>query len=62
MLAGIARTAKDSQAGPKGVEVPLVTRVAMDVSALAQLQQQIQQTLVSVGIVQKAKAKGSDSK
>lgn len=34
VLAAIAKTAKDGQAAPRGVEGHLVTRVAMDVSAL----------------------------
>lgn len=60
LLAEIAKATKNGHAAPKGVDGHLVTRVAMKVSALARLQQQIQQALWSVGIVQKAKAKGSD--
>lgn len=48
LLASIAKTAKDSQAAPKGLDGHLVTRVAMDLSALARLQQQIQQALVGL--------------
>ena len=48
LLAAIAKTAKDGQAAPKGLDGHLVTRVAMDVSTLARLQQQIQQVLVSL--------------
>lgn len=44
-LAAIAKTAKDGQAAPKGLEGHLVTRVAMDVGTLARLHQQIQQVL-----------------
>ena len=45
MLATVAKTAKDGQAALKGLEGPLITRVAMDVGALARLHQQIQQVL-----------------
>ncbi len=48
LLAAIAKTAKDGQAAPKGLDGHLVTRVAMDVGALARLQQQIQQVLVGL--------------
>jgi hypothetical protein len=53
-LAAIAKTAKDGQAAPKGLDGHLVTRVAMGVDVLARLQQQIQQVLVEVGAAQKA--------
>lgn len=58
MLAAIAKTAKDGQAAPKGLDGHLVTRVAMDIASLARLQQQIQQVLVglSKGRQQKPKA------
>ncbi|UVT17199.1 MAG: hypothetical protein H8K04_06535 [Nitrospira sp.] len=55
-LAAIAKTAKDGLAAPKGVEGHLVTRVALDVSALARLRKQIQQVLGSLGAAQKPKA------
>jgi hypothetical protein len=42
LLAAIAKTAKDGQAAPKGLEGHLVTRVAMGVDVLARLHQQIQ--------------------
>jgi hypothetical protein len=42
LLAAIAKTTKDRQTAPKGLDGHLVTRVAMDVSALARLHQQIQ--------------------
>lgn len=45
LLAAVAKTAKDGQAAPKGLDGHLVTRVAMDIGALARLQQQIQQVL-----------------
>ena len=48
LLAAVAKTAKDGQVAPKGLEGHLVTRVAMDVSALVRLQQQIQQVLVGL--------------
>jgi hypothetical protein len=48
LLAAIAKTAKDGQAAPKGLDGHLVTRVAMDVGALARLHQQIQQVLVGI--------------
>jgi len=37
LLAAIAKTAKDGQATPKGLEDVLVTRVAMGVDVLARL-------------------------
>ena len=48
VLAAIAKTAKDSQAAPKGLDGVLVTRVAMGVDVLARLHQQIQQVLVGL--------------
>lgn len=45
LLAAVAKTAKDGQAAPKGLDGHLVTRVAMDIGALARLHQQIQQVL-----------------
>jgi len=48
LLAAIAKTAKDGQVGPKGLEGALVTRVAMGVDVLARLHQQIQQVLVNL--------------
>ena len=58
LLAAIAKTAKDGQAAPKGLDGHLVTRVAMDLGSLARLQQQIQQVFGGLGAAQKAKAKG----
>ena len=46
LLAAIAKTAKDGQAAPKGLEGALVTRVAMGVDVLARLHQHIQQVLI----------------
>ena len=48
LLGAIAKTAKDGQAAPKGIEGQLVTRVAMGVDVLARLHQQIQQILLSM--------------
>lgn len=48
VLAAIAKTAKDGQAAPKGLDGHLVTRVAMPLDVLVRLQQQIQQVLVSL--------------
>ena len=48
LLAAIAKTAKDGQAAPKGLDGILVTRVAMGVDVLARLHQQIQQVLVGM--------------
>ena len=56
-LAGIAKTAKDGQAAPKGLDGHFVTRVAMDVGSLTRLQRQIQQVLVSLSTAQKPKTK-----
>jgi hypothetical protein len=59
LLAAIAKTAKDGQAAPKRLGGHLVARIAMDVNALAHLQRQIQQVLISVRSAQKPTAKGS---
>lgn len=48
LLAAIAKTAKDGQAAPKGLEGHLVTRVVMGVDVLARLHQQIQQVLIGI--------------
>jgi hypothetical protein len=55
MLAAIAKTAKDGQPTPKGLEGHLVTRVAMGVDVLARLHQQIQQVLISMRDARKPK-------
>jgi hypothetical protein len=57
LLVAIAKTAKDGQAAPKGLEGALVTRVAMGVSVLARLHQQIQQVLVSMRDARQQKPK-----
>lgn len=57
LLGAIAKTSKDGQSAPKGIEGQLVTRVAMGIDVLARLHQQIQHALVSVHESQKAKQK-----
>jgi len=58
LLATIAKTAKDGQTAPKGVEGHLVARVALDMGALTRLQQQIQQMLGGLRDAQGKKSKG----
>ncbi len=55
LLASIVKNAKGGQAAPKGLDGHLVTRVAMDISALRRLQQQIQQVLMGLRNTQKPK-------
>jgi len=57
LLAAIAKTAKDGQAAPKGLEGALVTRVAMGVDVLARLHQQIQQLLIGLRDARQPKPK-----
>ena len=57
LLAAIAKTAKDGQSAPKGLEGALVTRVAMSVDVLARLHQQIQYVLVGLRDVRQPKPK-----
>ena len=57
LLAAIAKTAKDGQAAPKGLEGALVTRVAMGVDVLGRLHQQIQQVLVGLRDARQPKPK-----
>lgn len=57
LLAAVAKTAKNGQAAPKGLDGHLVTRVAMDIGALACLQQQIQQVLVGLRETRQRKPK-----
>ena len=57
-LAAIAKTAKDGQPAPKGLDGHLVTRVAMGVDVLARMQEQIQQVLVGLREARQGKAKG----
>ena len=57
LLAAIAKTAKDGQAAPKGLEGHLITRVAMSVDVLARLHQQIQQVLVGLREARQGKPK-----
>jgi hypothetical protein len=58
LLAAIAKTSKDGQAAPKGLDGMLVTRVAMGVDVLARLYQQIQQVLIGIRNARQHKAKG----
>ena len=48
LLAAIAKTAKDGQPAPKGLDGMLVARVAMGVDVLGRLHQQIQHVLISL--------------
>lgn len=57
LLAAIAKSAKDGQVAPKGLDGHLVTRVAMDLGALTRLQQQIQQVLGGLDAAPKASKK-----
>lgn len=57
LFAAIAKTAKDGQAAPKGLDGTLVTRVAMGIDVLARLHQQIQQVLVSLRDARQPKPK-----
>ncbi|MEP6891805.1 MAG: hypothetical protein ABI955_14015 [Nitrospirota bacterium] len=57
LLAAIAKTAKDGQTAPKGLDGALVTRVAMSVDVLARLHQQIQQVLVGLHDARQLNAK-----
>ncbi len=57
LLAAIAKTTKDGQAAPKGLDGHLISRIAMDVSSLARLHQQIQQVLGSMRTVRQPKVK-----
>ena len=57
ILAAIAKTAKDGQAMPKGLEGHLVTRVTLGIDVLARLHQQIQQVLISMRNAQQPKPK-----
>ena len=59
-LAAIAKTVKDDQAAPKGLDGHLVSRVAMDVGSLARLQQQIQHVLVGLRDARLGRAKGKE--
>jgi hypothetical protein len=58
LLAAVAKTAKDGQTAPKGLDGHMVSRIAMDVGALARLQQQIQQVLANLQAGKQPKARG----
>ena len=53
LLGAIARTAKDGQSAPKGIEGQLVTRVSMGVDVLVRLHQQIQHVFIKTASVSK---------
>ena len=57
LLASVAKTAKDGQPAPKGLDGALVTRVAMSVDVLARLHQQIQHVLVGLRDAREPKLK-----
>ena len=57
MLATIAKTAKDGQPAPKGLDGHLVTRVAMPLDSLVRLHQQIQQVVAGLREAQQGKKK-----
>ena len=57
VLAAVAKSAKDGQPAPNGLEAHLVARVAMGVDVLARLHQQIQQVLISLQGGQQPKPK-----
>jgi hypothetical protein len=56
LLGAIAKTAKDGQAAPKGLDGHFVARVAMGVDVLARLHQQIQQVLVAMSDARQGKS------
>jgi hypothetical protein len=57
VLGAIAKTAKDGQAAPKGIEGQVVTRVAMGIDVLARLHQQIQQVFAGIHDLNNSKSK-----
>ena len=57
LLGAIAKTAKDGQSAPKGIEGQLVTRVAMGVDVLARFYGQIREVLMELRDVREAKEK-----
>ena len=57
-LAAIAKTAKDGQPAPKGLDGHFVTRVAMPLDGLVRLHQQIRQVLVGLREGRQGKVKG----
>lgn len=61
MLSAVVKTAKDSQAVPKGLEGHLVARVAMGVDVVTRLHQQIQQVLMSMRDVLQTKPTENNS-
>ena len=61
LLSAIAKTIKNGQGAPKGIEGQLVMRVAMGIDVLAGLQRQIQQILVGMRKAHQSKTTGKDS-
>ena len=61
LLGEIAKTIKNGQEVPKGIEGQLVMRVAMGIDVLAGLQQQIQQILLGMRNARQTKTTGKDS-
>ena len=57
VLAAIAKTAKDGQAAPKGLDGHLVSRVAMPLDGLVRLHQQIRQVLIGLREARQGKPK-----
>ena len=57
LLGAIAKTSKDGQSAPKGIEGQLVTRVAMGVDVLARFYGQIREVLMELRDVREAKEK-----
>lgn len=59
LLASVAKATNEGQATPKRVDGHLVSRVTMDVNALAHLYQQIRQVLVGVQAARRPATKGT---
>ena len=57
LLGAIAKTGKNGQAVPKGIDGQIVTRVAMGIDVLARLNQQIQKALIEMRDAKQAKPK-----
>jgi hypothetical protein len=56
-LSAVAKSAKEGQPAPKGLDGHLVTRVAMPLEALVRLQQQIQQVVAGLREAREGKTK-----
>ena len=57
VLAAIAKTAKDGQPAPKGLDGHLVARVTMPMNGLVRLHQQIRQVLANQRALRQGKVK-----